>query len=263
MKSARLSALAIVAVLITGCSSGGGFNMISLEEEWRLGQQLAADIERQMPVVRDQAANAYITQLGQRLVAQTPMANLPWGFHIIDSPEVNAFNIPGGHVYVTTGLIGAADNVAELAGVMAHEIAHGVQRHGTEQMSRAQGINILASVLLGQNPAAYQQILAQIVAGGAMASYGRDAERESDVLGTRWMHAAGYNPEGMASMFEELLARRQRSPGAVERFFSSHPVTESRIELVRSEIAKLPGNSRLVTNTNDYNTFRSRYGRSS
>src|SRR5688572_6324785 len=126
----------VVLVMLAGCGSGSDFNLVSLEEEWALGQQLSADIARQMPLVKDSAANAYINRLGQQLVAQTPMANLPWQFHIVDSPEVNAFNIPGGHVYVTTGLIGASDNVSELAGVMGHEIAHGVERHATEQMTR-------------------------------------------------------------------------------------------------------------------------------
>lgn len=258
IKMAPVAAL----VLLIGCASGGDFNLISLEEEWQLGRQLEADIAQQMPILNDANANAYINRLGQQLVAQTAMAQLPWKFHIVDSPEVNAFNIPGGHVYVTTGLIGAADNVSELAGVMAHEIAHGVERHATEQMTRSYGLNILAALALGQDPATYQKILAQVIGGGAMASFGRDAERESDVLGTRYMYDAGYNPEGMATMFEELLTRRRTQPNTVDRFFSTHPLTENRIELVRSQIAQLPARGNLVSNTQDYRTFRQRYGRS-
>lgn len=256
-----------LALLIGGCASGGGggFNLMSVEEEWKLGQQLEADIARQMPVVNDSAANAYINKLGQQLVAASgaELAQLPWHFHVVDSPEVNAFNIPGGHVYVTTGLIGAADNASELAGVMGHEIAHGMERHATENMTKAYGLNIIAALLLGQNPAAYQQILAQIVGGGAMARFGREAERESDILGTRYMVRAGYNPEGMVTMFEELLRRQQRQPGAVEKFFSTHPLTQDRIAAVKSEIAKLGSTANLRTNTQEYQTFRSRYGRTS
>lgn len=261
MKRLYGSASLALVLILAGCSSGGGFNLVSLEEEWQLGNQLAADISRQMPIVNDSAANAYINRLGNQLVSRTPMANLPWNFHIVDDPEVNAFNIPGGHVYVTTGLIGATDNVAELAGVMAHEIAHGVERHGTEQMTKNYGLSILASIALGQNPAAYQQILAQVLGGGAMASFGRDAEREADVLGTRYMYDAGYNPNGMLTMFEELLSRRQRAPSSIDKFFSTHPLTESRIELVRSEISKLPARSGLVSNSADFNSFQQRYGR--
>ncbi len=256
----------MLALLIGGCASGGGgFNLMSVEEEWKLGQQLEADIARQMPVVKDSAANAYINKLGQQLVAASgaELAQLPWTFHVVDSAEVNAFNIPGGHVYVTTGLIGAADNAAELAGVMGHEIAHGMERHATENMTKAYGLNIVAALLLGQNPAAYQQILAQIVGGGAMARFGREAERESDILGTRYMVRAGYNPEGMVTMFEELLRRQERQPGTVEKFFSTHPLTQDRIAAVKSEIAKLGNTANLRTNTQEYQTFRSRYGRTS
>lgn len=255
------SASLALLLILSGCSSGGGFNLVSLEEEWQLGNQLAADIARQMPVINDSAANAYINRLGQQIVSQTPMANLPWQFHIIDDPEVNAFNIPGGHVYVTTGLIGASDNLSELAGVMAHEIAHGVERHATEQMTRSYGLGIIAALVLGQNPAVYQQILAQIIGSGTMARFGRGAEIEADVLGTRYMHAAGYNPNGLITMFEELLERRQRQPGAVDKFFSTHPLTEDRIDTVRAEIGRLPNRSGLVSNTADFNTFQSRYGR--
>jgi beta-barrel assembly-enhancing protease len=256
----------LLAVMLAGCASGGGgFNLVSIEEEWKLGQQLEADIARQMPVVRDAAANAYINKLGQQLVAASghQLAQLPWKFHVIDSPEVNAFNIPGGHVYVTTGLIGAADTAAELAGVVGHEIAHGMERHATENMTKAYGLNIVAALLLGQNPAAYQQILAQILGGGAMARFGREAERESDRLGTRYMAAAGYNPMGMVTMFEELLRRRQSQPGAVEKFFSTHPLTEDRIAAVQAEIQRMGPTGNLRTNTQEYQTFRSRYGRAS
>jgi predicted Zn-dependent protease len=252
--------------MFAGCASGGGgFNLVSIEEEWNLGAQLEADIARQMPVMNDAAANAYINKLGQQLVAASghELAQLPWKFHVVDSPEVNAFNIPGGHVYVTAGLIGAADNAAELAGVVGHEIAHGMERHATENMTKSYGLNIVAALLLGQDPAAYQQILAQILGGGAMARFGRAAEGEADILGTHYMAAAGYNPTGMVTMFEELLRRRQSQPGAVEKFFSTHPLTEDRIAAVRNEIQRMGNTGNLRTDTQEYRTFRSRYGRTS
>lgn len=256
------AAIALIALLVSGgCSSGGGFNIVSIEEEWQLGNQLAQDIARQMPLSNDQQALAYVNQMGQRMVNQTQMGQLPWNFHIVIDPDVNAFNIPGGHVYVTTGLIAAADNASEFAGVMAHEIAHGVERHGTQQLSQAYGLNIVAAVLLGQNPAVYQQILAQIVGTGTLARFGREAENEADEIGTRMMHQAGYNPQGMVRMFEELLRRRQGSPGSVEKFFSTHPLTEDRIRNVRRIIASLPARSNLITNEAAYNTMRSRVGR--
>lgn len=252
------AAVLMTAVVSAGCSSGGGFNIISLEEEWALGEQLSRDIAQQMPISRDARANQIITQMGQSLVSQTEMANLPWQFHIVESPEINAFNIPGGHVYVTTGLINATDNAAELAGVMAHEIAHGVKRHGTQQVSRAYGLEMLAGVLLGQNPAAYQQILAQIVGTGTLARFGREAEHESDQLGVQYMYNAGYDPRGMATMFEELLSREQRQPGTVEKFFATHPLTTDRIQNVTRAASQLPARSGLRTNTNEYQELKNR-----
>lgn len=255
-------AIALVALLVSGgCSSGGGFNIVSLEEEWQLGNQLAQDIARQMPLSNDQQALAYVNQMGRKMVSQHQMGQLPWNFHIVNDPDVNAFNIPGGHVYVTTGLIAAADNASEFAGVVAHEIAHGTERHGTEQLSRAYGLNMVAAVLLGQNPGAYQQILAQIVGTGTLARFGREAENEADELGTRMMQQAGYNPQGMVGMFEELLRRRRGSPGSVEKFFSTHPLTEDRIRNVERIIQTLPARGNLITNEAAYNTMRSRIAR--
>ena len=253
-----LPGLIVLIFLAPGCGSGGGFNLISLEEEWQLGQQLSADIARQMTIVQDPTVNQYVNRLGQSIVSKTSMANLPWNFHVVQSDEINAFNIPGGHVYVTTGLINAADQASELAGVMAHEIAHGVERHATEQMSRSYGLSILAGVLLGQDPATYEQILAQIIGGGALASFSRDAERESDTLGVQWMTAAGYHPSGMASMFETLLQNRQRAPGAVDKFFGTHPLTESRIDSVNNQISKMNLPANLMRDERSYQTVRSR-----
>lgn len=246
--------------LAGGCGSGGSdFNVVSLEEEWKLGAQLAADIERQMSINHDTQANAYVNEVGRRLVAQSgsELAKLPWNFHIVNDPAVNAFNIPGGHVYVTTGLIAAADNAAELTGVIAHETVHGLSRHGTEQLSKAYGLNIIASLLLGGGSAPqYQQILAQIVGTGALASFSRDAEREADRVGTRLMYDIGYDPRGMATMFQKLIAQRKAAPGSVEKFFSTHPLTENRIRETEQEAAKLPPKSGLRMDDPTYQAIK-------
>lgn len=268
MRRNRMANLGLALSLVTllgACASGSGvnkgdFNLMSLQDEWALGQQLSADIARQMPIVNDAQANAYVNRLGREIVARTEMAQLPWQFHIVQDPAINAFNIPGGHVYVTTGLIGAADNASELAGVMAHEISHGVSRHGTEQLSKAYGLEIVASLLLGQNPAVYQQILAQIIGTGALARFSRSAEEEADELGTRYMYDAGYDPRGMVTMFEELLENRRGRPGRVEKFFSTHPLTEDRIRDVSKEIASLPAKSGLRSDDPDFQAMRRRVG---
>jgi predicted Zn-dependent protease len=194
--------------------------------------------------------------MGQRLVAQTELRNVPWTFDIVDDPAINAFSIPGGHVYVNRGLIAAADQESELAGVLAHEISHVVARHSTEQLSRQYGLSVVAGAALGQNPEAYAKILAQVLAGGALARFSRAAEDEADKLGVRTMFDAGYDPNGMVTMFEELLRREQSQPNAVDRFFATHPLTADRITSVRKEIAKLPARSGLATDSPAYQAFR-------
>lgn len=231
----RSTALAVTftMLLALGCGSGGGgdFNLISVEEEWQLGNQLAQQVASEVRLSNDAALNEYVSSVGRRLVAQTPAPynQLPWDFHVVVDPSVNAFAIPGGHVYVNTGLIATAGNASELAGVVAHEISHVVARHSTEQISRQYGLSILAGLVLGQNPSELSQLAAQIVAGGAVARFSRDAEREADKLGIGLMASAGFNPNGMVTMFQKLLAQQQSEPSRVEQFFSTHPLTEDRV----------------------------------
>lgn len=251
-----LLALVIAASALGGCASSG-FNLVSLEDEWQLGRELEADVNRQVTLVNDATLQRYVDQMGQRIVARTEMARLPWRFHVVQDPQINAFNIPGGTVYVNTGLIAAAGSAAELAGVLAHEIAHGVARHGTERLTQQQGANVLAALLLGQDPGLVAQIAAQVAAGGAFAKFSRDDEREADRLGVRYMAAAGYDPEGMARMFERLLADQRQQPGAVAQFFSTHPLTEERLADVRRE-AQRHGRRGLAMNDNQFAGVRQR-----
>ncbi|HUP02245.1 MAG TPA: M48 family metallopeptidase [Gemmatimonadota bacterium] len=255
-----LSGLAAYACASSGVNKGD-FNLISYQEEWALGAQLERDIARQLPLVNDRVVLAYVNRIGQRIVSQTELAQAPWKFHVVADRQINAFNIPGGHVYVNTGLIAAADNVAELAGVISHETAHGVARHGTEQLSKAYGFNIIAGLALGANPPIYQQLLASVVGAGTFARFGRDAEREADQLGVVYMYNAGYDPHGMVTMFQELLSRRQRTPGAVEEFFSSHPLTEDRIQEVRQHIAQLPPRPNLILRDAEFQSVRQQVAR--
>lgn len=245
-----LFAVVLASLMAAGCGSSGGagdFNLISIEEEWQLGAQLSQDVAKQVRLNNDPTVNAYVNNMGQKIVAQAapPFNQLPWQFHVVQDDAINAFAIPGGHVYVNTGLIKNADNAAELAGVMAHEISHVLARHSTEQISRQYGLSVIAGAVLGQNPGQLAQIAAQIVAGGALARFSREAEEEADRIGIQAMAAAGYNPNGMASMFEELLEHRQGQPGRVEQFFSTHPLTEDRMKDARNRAAQI-GNRGIV-----------------
>jgi len=253
-------AVALATFLAIGCGSsggGGGFNLISIEEEWQLGQQLSAEIAGQVQLNNDPAVNAYVRAMGQRIVATTSFANLPWNFHVVNDPDINAFAIPGGHVYVNTGLIQNAANASELAGVMAHEISHVVARHSTEQISRQYGLSIVASLVLGQNPGDLAKIAAQIVGTGAMARFSREDEREADELGIKAAYEAGYDPKGMATLFETLLAHQQSSPSRVEQFFATHPLTEERIRDARNRAAQLTGKN-VVTDEPEFQNIKRR-----
>lgn len=253
-----LASLTAGGITLNGCASG--FNLVSVDEEWEMGRQLERDVAQQVDVLNDATLTSYVNRIGQRIVAQTELANRPWRFHVVRDDAINAFNVPGGLVYVNTGLIAAADNTAELAGVIAHEVAHGAARHGTERMTQAHGLNVAAALLLGQDPGLGAQIAAQIAGGGAIAKFSRDDEREADVRGVRYMANAGYNPLGMATMFDKLMADRQRRPSRVEQFFSTHPLTEDRIADVRAEARKYPTRG-LTTNDGQYASIRARANR--
>ena len=224
------AAAAALALATAGCATFGGANYVSIEDEWNLGRDLEADLARRLDLVDDATLESYVNSVGRRMVQQTNMAELPWRFHVVRDAEVNAFNVPGGLVYVHTGLLEKAGSAAEFAGALAHEIGHGVARHGTRRLSQQQEANLLASILLGGNPGAVAQIGAQIAALGAFARFSRDDEREADRLAVQLMAATGYNPEGLARLLQRLLESGAGGGG----FFSSHPNPEERMQNVRA-----------------------------
>lgn len=234
-------ALGALGVCLGACASSGidaeQTNLISLEGEWSLGDRLARDLAGRLRLVDDPQAVGYVNQVGGRIVAQTDLANLPWHFHIVEDPEVNAFSVPGGQVYVDTGLIAAADDVAELAGVLAHEVGHEVARQGAEQLSRTYGLKVVASLVLDQNPAVYQRLLTRIADRGDFAKFSREDERAADDLGVVYLSEAGYDPHGMSRIFQVLLADRRSRPDSAARFLSNHPLNEQGIRDVDAEIA--------------------------
>jgi predicted Zn-dependent protease len=246
---------ALVAVLLSAAPAiEAGLNLISLQQEWQMRDQLHSQVAAEHRLSED----PYLSSLGRRLAAQTELGNLPWSFFVVQDSSANAFNLPGGLVYVHSGLIAEAESLDQLAGVLAHEIAHGSERHGTQLMTRSYGYGLLANLLLGKDPGAGKQLVAQLVGTGILTDYSRDAERAADRLGVATMYRAGYDPDGMSDFFRKLLDVRKRRPSKVEQFFSSHPMTEERIRNVDAEISRLP-DRRLTHDTRDYQRFRSRF----
>lgn len=225
-----------VAALFAGCATLGGANYYSIEQEWELGRQIEQQLRSQVQIVNDATLTRYVNDMGQRMVQQTTMRQLPWRFYVVRDGSINAFNVPGGLVYVHTGLIAQSASAAELAGAVAHEIAHGVARHGTRRVSAANEANAIAGVVLGSNPGIATQIAAQIAAQGAFASFSRADEREADGLGVQLMAASGYNPEGLARLLERLA---QQDGGGGVALFRSHPNPAERARTVRAAAANV------------------------
>jgi beta-barrel assembly-enhancing protease len=220
-----------------------GWNLFSKEQDVQLGREAAAQVEQQMPVVRDAQINEYVQRIGQRLVAAPEADKYPYTFKVINDPSINAFALPGGPTFVNTGLIKAAENESQLAGVMAHEIAHVALRHGTHQASKANAVQLPAMILggiLGGGGGVLGQ-LAQlgigIGANSVLLKFSRDAETEADRLGARLLAKAGYNPLEMARFFEKLQSQGGRGG---PQFLSSHPDPGNRVQTVQEEISYLP-----------------------
>src|SRR5688500_15290985 len=234
-----------MAAALAGCASRHpeqailpGFNVYSQDQEIALGQEAAAEIRKQVEVVNDQRLQRYISDLGQTLARQPQAGGYPYSFTLINDPSINAFALPGGPIFVHTGLLKAADNEGQAVGVLAHEIAHVALRHATNQASKATLIQlpaVLAGAAIGQNSTLGQ--LAQLGLGlgvnGFMLKYSRDAENQADAFGARLMADAGYNPIEMAQFFEKLEA--EGGSGAPQ-FLSSHPNPGNRVKSVQAEI---------------------------
>ena len=219
-----------------------GRNAFSPQQDIEMGKEVAKDAEKQLVLINHPNAGAYIDALGQQLAAKAPNENkFPFTFKIVDDRSINAFALPGGPVYVHRGAIEAADNEAQLAGVMGHEIGHVVLRHGTNQVTKAQlaqaPLSILGGVLGNKGIA---QILSQVggfAANSILLRYSRDAESEADLVGTQILYDLGYDPKAMAQFFDKLAKEHKGSQ--TEQFFSNHPIPENRIIKVNDEIRRL------------------------
>ena len=223
------------------------WNMYSPQTDIQVGKQNAQIIEKKMPLCNDPKVDAYLTQLGMKLVSKLPTRGVqyPWEFHCVNTKEINAFALPGGYVFINRGLIEAADNEGQLAAVMAHELSHVAMRHGTAQASKAQLAQGAAGIFGGLfGGSAGGALLSQGVAAGAMGMllhYSRADETQADVLGTQVLYDAGYDPRAMAQFFEKLQAENKgKNP---PQFLSDHPNPGNRIARVDEEIDKLGGPS--------------------
>ncbi|MBX3243680.1 MAG: M48 family metalloprotease [Acidobacteria bacterium] len=231
----------------------------SQSKELALGRQLAMEVEQSTKMVEDPLVTEYVNRVGQNLVLHSD-AKIPFTIKVIDSDEVNAFALPGGYFFVNKGLILAADNESELAGVMAHEIAHVAARHAMENQGKLQAINygLIATIIFGggvasaiaQNAGGFGQLL-------SFLKFSRNAETEADTLGVQYLYAAGYDPNGMATMFEKLNEKNKKKPGTWAKIFSTHPQSIDRRDASISLVARFPEKEEYVISSSEFNRVKS------
>jgi hypothetical protein len=235
-------------------------NWYSLESEIRMGKQYAMQVESTVKLVQDPVITEYVNRIGQNIVRNSD-AQVPFTIKVIDSDEVNAFALPGGFFYVNTGLILAADEEAELAGVMAHEIAHVAARHGTRQMTRAQWANIgtIPLIFIGGGIGYGIYEAAGLGLPLTFMKFQRNFEAEADYLGLQYMYKTGYDPQAFIAFFEKIQAKEKKKPGTLAKAFASHPQTPDRIEKSQQEIATiLPAKAQYVVSTSEFDDVKSR-----
>lgn len=239
---------------------GKGINFYSIEKEIAMGKAYAQDIERQAKIVDDPVIAEYVNRVGQNLVRNSD-AKVPFTIKVIDSEEVNAFALPGGFFFVNSGLILRAESEAELAGVMAHEIAHVAARHGTRQATRGQFVNMASIPLIfwgGWAGYGVRQAASVLVPLGFL-SFSRGFEEEADLLGLQYLYKTGYDPTAFVDFFEKLQSMEKKKPGTMAKVFSTHPLTEDRIKNSQKNIEEiLKAKPEYVVTTSEFDSVKSR-----
>jgi Zn-dependent protease with chaperone function len=222
-----------------------GFNLFSKEQDIQLGKESAAQIRRQMPIVKNPELQQYVQRIGQKLAA-TPLVSrehYPFTWEVVNDKSINAFALPGGPMFIHTGLLTAADNEAQVAGVLAHEMAHVVLRHGTNQASKQNFFQLplmLAGAVMGDGMLSQlAQLGIGIGSNSVLMKFSRNAERDADLMGAQIMNQAGYNPVEMARFFEKLEGRTGKG-NAITQLLSDHPNPGNRVKEVEAEVKTLP-----------------------
>jgi predicted Zn-dependent protease len=237
----------------------GTIDFYSLDREVRLGRQLAAEVDRTAKFITDPVINEYVNRIGQNIVLHSD-AKVTFTIKVIDSMDVNAFALPGGFLYVNSGVILAADEEAEVAGVMAHEIGHVAARHGVEQASKgtlAQYLSI-PLIFVGGPLGAVVQNVANLAVPLTFLKFSRGAEEEADRLGLQYLWAAGYDPSAMLSFFEKLKAKERKEPGKLAQVFSTHPTTGDRMEKARLLLTRFPDRDEYTLTTSEFQTVKTK-----
>ena len=251
------STAAIAAIFLLGACG------ISTDDEVAIGKENAAKVEQQLPIVSDPVAVAYLDSLGQAIASRADQRGLTWHFRLVDSDEVNAFALPGGFIYVNRGLVARAQSVSELAGVLGHEIGHVTMRHSAKQMEKSQrtGIGVtLLCTLTNVCESSLGRVAVQAGGSALMAKFSRADELEADSVAVGYVADAGFDPDGIPTMFRHLMEERDRRPDVVSAWFGTHPLEEDRVQQAERLIAAVEGDlpADLVKDDDAYQAFRAR-----
>jgi len=218
------------------------FSLVSVEQEIEIGQQANAQVRKEVPELHDARVTEYVRGIGRRLAQQVSGPKYPYSFTVADYREINAFALPGGPVWIHRGVLHAATNESQVAGVLAHEVAHIAERHAASQLTKATmanlGLGLLGAVLGNGGGATAAQVAASFLTNGIFLKFSRDDEREADAVGLRLLRRAGWDGRGMVELFEILQRESKRNPSSVEMFFSSHPSPEDRNARLRAEAGR-------------------------
>ena len=238
----------VLAVVLLVSTPLQALELISVEQEIQIGKEANAQMRKEQPELHDRLVAAYVREIAGRLVRVANGPKYPYSFTVADNREINAFALPGGPVWVNRGVLQSAANESQVAGVLAHEIAHLTQRHAAAQLTNVAianwGLALLGAMLGNTGGAGAAQIAGRFLASGAFLKFSRDDEREADRAGLILLTKAGWDARGMIELFDVLRREAGRDPGSVEAFFSSHPSPQERIAELRADVARHRGGLR-------------------
>lgn len=226
------------ALLSSGCATTGinkgQINIIASDEEVQMGKELSAEVEKEFTIYDNAEVTAYVQSVGDKVVRVCDRNDIEYHFAVIEKEEMNAFAMPGGYIYIYTGLMKDLDDEAQLAAVLAHEVGHVTARHSTERLTAMYGYQILASLILGDDPNFWAGLVANIFSTTGMLAYSRQNEYEADRLGLTYANAAGYDPDGMVELLTKFIDTERGEPGKLEQWLSTHPPSTERMARVRT-----------------------------
>ena len=240
--------MAVVVLLLAVTAPVAAIDLISVKDEIAIGRQANADARKQMPELTDREVREYVRSIGARLVKSAPGPRYPYSFTVANYREINAFALPGGPVWINRGVLQMATSESQVAGVLAHEIAHIAQRHAAAQITKGifanLGLGLLGALLGNSGGAAAAQAAAGLGANLWFLKFSRDDEAEADRVGLRILRRAGWDGRGMTELFEMLQREQGRNPASVDVFFSSHPAPRDRLQALRADVANARGGVR-------------------